>query len=104
MPNNDPRFEIAEHYGIDIQMQQLIEEMSELTKAICKYFRSNGKGQPIPDYTKTTVKENLIEELADVRLLLDQVVFLLDCNEEVLEVTKQKINKVFGRMGNDASN
>lgn len=99
MSNNDSRFEIAEHYGVDIQMQQLIEEMSELTKAICKYFRSNGKGQPIPDYTKSIVKENLIEELADVKLVLDQVVFLLGCNEEVLEVMKEKINRTFGRMG-----
>ena len=36
----DPRFKVADHYGLEVQMQQLIEEMAELTQAICKYFRS----------------------------------------------------------------
>ena len=105
MMSNDPRFKIAMHYGLDNQMHQLIEEMSELTQAISKHFRINGHGQPVPDYKMTTVGQNLIEELADVKLVLDQVVFLLGCDEEVLEVMKQKINRQFGRMGkNNAGN
>ena len=27
---------IAEHYGLRVQMRQLIEEMAELTQVICK--------------------------------------------------------------------
>lgn len=90
MISNDPRFKIAEHYGCRRQMQQLIEEMSELTQALCKCFRSNGE-----------VHENLIEELADVKLVLDQVIFLLACNEEVLEIMKQKTNRTIERMKGD---
>lgn len=106
MISNDPRFKIAEHYGLDGQMHQLVEEMAELTQAICKHFRKNGQGQPVSsDLTQWKVYQNLIEELADVKLVLDQVVFLLGCNEEVLDVMKQKINRTFERMGkNNASN
>jgi len=99
MIRNDPRFKIADHYGLECQLQQLIEEMSELTQAICKYFRINGQGQPVPDYKRSTVEQNLVEELADVKLVLDQVIFLLACDEEVLEVMKQKINRTFERIG-----
>ena len=68
----DRRFQIAQHYGLEGQKNQLIEEMAELTQAICKMNRG--------------LESNMIEELADVRLVLDQVVFLLGCSAEVQEV------------------
>ena len=85
-------------------MQQLIEEMSELTQVICKCFRCDGEGQPVPDDVEQKVFENLIEELADVKLVLDQVIFLLACDEEVLEVMKQKTNRTIERIKSNASN
>lgn len=100
MIRNDPRFKIADHYGLECQLQQLIEEMGELTQAICKHFRINGQGQSVsPSLTRYEVEQNLVEELADVKLVLDQVIFLLACDEEVLEVMKQKINRTFERIG-----
>ena len=104
MVESDPRFMIADHYGTTIQMHQLIEEMAELTQAISKYFRINGLGQPVPDYKRTAVEQNLIEELADVKLLLEQVIYLFDCDQEVLEVMKTKINRTIERMKGNASN
>lgn len=83
----DKRFKIAKHFGLDGQMQQLIEEMAELTQAICKYKRS---GQ---------VKENLIEELADVKLVLAQVIFLLGCEKDIQRIERQKINRTLERIG-----
>ena len=105
MIENDPRFKIAVHYGLDNQLRQLIEEMSELTQVTCKHFRIYGQGQPVsPDLTRLDVMENLIEELADVKLVLDQVIFLLGCNKEVLEVMKEKTNRTIERMKGNASN
>ena len=36
----DPRFKVADHYGLEVQMQQLIEEMAELTQAIANISES----------------------------------------------------------------
>lgn len=90
---------IAEHFGEAVQMQQLVEEMSELTKAICKYARVNGIGQPVADsVTEETVEANLVEELADVKLVLEQVIYLHGCKEGVENVIAEKIVKVNERI------
>ena len=70
---------IAEFLGIKTQTNQLIEEMSELTQALCK--RNRG------------IKSNIVEELADVRLVLNQMIHLMDCEEEVQAIEKSKIDR-----------
>nr|DAN24928.1 MAG TPA: nucleoside triphosphate pyrophosphohydrolase [Caudoviricetes sp.] len=70
---------IAEFLGIKTQTNQLIEEMSELTQALCK--RNRG------------IKSNIVEELADVRLVLNQMIYLMDCEEEVQAIEKSKIDR-----------
>lgn len=93
---------IAEHFGEAVQMQQLVEEMSELTKAICKYARVNGIGQPVADsVTKEAVEANLVEELADVKLVLEQVIYLHGCKEGVENIIAEKIVKVNERIRKD---
>lgn len=70
---------IAEFLGIKTQTNQLIEEMSELTQALCK--RNRG------------IKSNIVEELADVKLVLNQMIYLMDCEEEVQAIEKSKIDR-----------
>lgn len=95
---------IAEYFGEAVQMQQLVEEMSELTKAICKYARVNGYGQPVADsVTEETVEANLVEELADVKLVLEQVIYLHGCKEGVENVIAEKIVKVNERIRKNRS-
>ena len=48
-------------YGVAAQLDMVIEEMSELTKEICKIKR--GKGNYM----------NLVEEIADVEIMLEQL-------------------------------
>lgn len=80
-------------------MQQLVEEMSELTKAICKYARVNGIGQPVADsVTEEATEANLVEELADVKLVLEQVIYLHGCKEGVENIIAEKIVKVNERI------
>jgi len=99
---SDERIKIANHFGLEPQMQQLIEEMSELTQAICKHKRKNGEGQPLSDAIAARhVEENLIEELADVKLVLSQVIFLLGCEKEVQQIENQKIKRTLERIGED---
>lgn len=54
-------------YGIQSQEDMCIEEMSELTKAILKYRRADS------DAEKCVIRENVIEEMADVQIMLDQL-------------------------------
>ena len=87
------------HYNIPGR-KECIEEMSELTQAICKYKRKHGERQSILDMvTYGRVEENLIEELADVKLVLGQVIHLLDCDDTVQEIMEQKINRTLERIG-----
>ena len=67
-------------YGEKAQKLMAIEEMSELTKEICKDFR--GKLN----------RENLIEEMADVLIMLDQMLILYKISGE--EVGLMRIKKV----------
>lgn len=67
-------------YGVRAQKLMAIEEMSELTKEICKDFR--GKLN----------REHLIEEMADVLIMLDQMLLLYKISGE--EVGLMRIKKV----------
>ena len=69
-----------ETYGVRAQKLMAIEEMSELTKEICKDFR--GKME----------REHLIEEMADVLIMLDQMLLLYKISGE--EVGLMRIKKV----------
>lgn len=58
---------IINHYGMDKQLDQLIEECSELIQAICKWKRYGWTDTSI-DYL-----DQLIEEIADVLNIIDQL-------------------------------
>lgn len=94
--------DIAHYYGYEAQSNQLVEECAELIQAISKYRRAKaGAGLPLPDYKGTVVLENLIEEIADVEIMLGQVKYLLNIPEEDLEAVKLfKINRTKERIAN----
>ena len=73
---------IADKFGYEEQSLQLIEEMAELTQAINKHRR----------YNTNTTKCNLIEEIADVSIVLSQIVYLLKIDENMFE--KYIANKI----------
>lgn len=70
--------EIAEHFGYEQQKNMLIEEQAELIQALNKFDR---KG------TEESFN-NIIEEMADVELMIDQVRYLLDISKEAVEEIK----------------
>lgn len=69
----------ADHYGYELQSNQLIEEMAELTQAISKYRRDNSKAN----------FDNIIEEIADVEVMLHQIKHLLGINPRYIEGIKE---------------
>ncbi len=68
--------------GEDRQIRKLMEEMSELQEAILKHMDN-----------RDTV-EHVAEEIADVFIMLQQMVLLRDCADEVTEWYKFKINRM----------
>lgn len=66
---------IASHYGYDAQSRQLIEEMSELTQAINKYWRKQLLCGAFPYPLEENSKEEkaIIKEMADVEICISQL-------------------------------
>ena len=68
---------IADYYGLDNQLNKTIEECAELIQAL----------------VKLESRENTIEEIADVQIMLKQMLYLLDCEKEMEKVMEYKINR-----------
>ena len=67
---------IADAYGAENQRMKLVEELSELLVAVMHDDR-----------------ENIAEEMADVRIMIDQVAYLMDIRPVVDGYVKSKIDR-----------
>ena len=83
--------DIIEFYGKDMQLNICIEEMSELIKELCKVKR----GKPNRD--------NIAEEMADVRIIMEQLSIIFDNDAEVDKWYRFKINRLYERLEQDKS-
>ena len=77
---------IANHYGKEHQVLIAIEEMSELTKELCKYYRRYDR------------KKEIIEEVADAQIMLEQLIELFGISDEVDRMVDYKLNRQIRRM------
>ena len=74
-------------YGEKAQKLMAIEEMSELTKEICKDFR--GKLD----------REHLIEEMTDVLITMDQMMIMYEISvNEIKQMREGKLERLKERM------
>lgn len=73
-------------YGIDNQVIKAIEELSELQKELCKFVLEVG-----------TMK-NITEEMADVKIMIEQLELILENKEAVKVVKKAKIQRLSDRL------
>lgn len=96
---------IARYYGYDSQSRQCIEEMAELTQAISKYWRKDlqlGKHlyNPWDGYIPEDSEEyhNLVEEIADVEIMLAQMKFFLAAGYAVEKIIDGKLDRQLARM------
>lgn len=95
---------IAEHYGKVEQTHQLIEKMAWLIQVICKERRLHGAGQrPSAEWNPVETVKRMIGELADVQLMLRQVIYLYGIREEVDEEEKAKIKRTMERIQGERS-
>lgn len=80
-----------DEWGYDAQSLMCIEEMSELTKALCKYKRFN-KEQSSPE-----IKQNILEEIADVLNTAEQMKYYFG-EEEVEKIRREKIERALKKI------
>lgn len=90
----------VEKYG-ERQLDQCQEELAELIVAISKYKRAVAKGNGSDEIKAIT---DVIEEIADVRIMIKQVMMLLDINEtEVSNIETSKLNRLEKRMNKEGN-
>lgn len=79
--------EVIAIYGRRNQMNIAIEEMAELTKEICKNKRGFAN------------RDNIIEEMADVYIMLEQLEIIFDIDiSEIIKMKEFKLNRLAERL------
>lgn len=87
---------IIEYYGVKKQIPIWIEEMSELTKELCKWLR---KYDLLNGECTWDMADNLKEEITDVTVCLDQLKYALKYTEdELMEQYEYKVNRQLQRI------
>ena len=71
-------------FGKQAQVDMMIEEMSELTKALLNERRGR--------------EHNITEELADVKIMLLQMVLIFDNAKEVEQISAEKVERLDQRL------
>lgn len=78
-------------YGYDAQLKMAIEEMSELTKAICKLWRCGTEEE------FERLLEDVAEEAADVTIMVLQVASMAG-SEKVDRIMNEKLERLEARL------
>lgn len=86
---------IVNHYETLEQLPVWIEEMSELTKVLCKWNRKSKTLKEID----TELLEQIKEEITDVTICLDQLRYVIGFDEEeMLNIYKSKVERQLKRI------
>lgn len=80
-----------ETYGREAQRDMMIEEMAELTKALLKERRA----APLPVSELEIAVQNILEEMADVQIVLDQMKLIYG---DATDIEEKKLRRLFYRM------
>lgn len=75
-----------ETYGPQAQTMMAMEEMAELAKELCKASRGLGN------------VEHIAEEIADVQIMLEQMIILHQCRGLVERIRAEKVKRLQERL------
>lgn len=75
-----------DRFGKVNQITVAIEELSELQKELCKVLRGNMN------------IENVVEEIADVEIMIEQLRIMFNADRDIDKVKAQKIDRLKCRM------
>ena len=77
--------DLVNYFGERNQLIIAIEELSELQKEICKILREKDKSR--------IGLNSLIEEIADVKVMIEQLEFIFNCKDDVEFMMNQKLER-----------
>lgn len=95
---------IANRYGFSNQSRQLSEECAELVQAVNKYYRFRKSKNSSDEILTSTEDSNMliqhiVEEIADVEIMLEQMKVLLNLSDEAVAGVKNiKVNRELARI------
>ena len=84
---------LLDTFGEDVQFRFAIEEMSELTQAICKYQR---KIDTCDNEGQQKLIDAMREEIVDVLITTEQLAFMFDKNK-INEIKQTKLERALKR-------
>jgi ribosomal protein S13 len=73
-------------YGIDAQVTKAVEELAELQKELCKFLLDDGN------------MEHITEEIADVKVMIEQLELIFECKAAVKTVKDSKILRLSAKL------
>jgi NTP pyrophosphatase (non-canonical NTP hydrolase) len=95
---NDKLLKIIEHYEITNQLKKLNEECYELIEAIRDYEEDLIRVD-CDDYYTQHLKKHIEEEFADVMVLLGQIKYFYDLDDEkIKKIMNEKIDRQLDRI------
>lgn len=106
MTNNGKIVFIAEHYGLSHQLMKTAEEAAELVRAAVRML--DAVQEDVDDETAhadgvALARGALIEELADVLIMVEQLICLTDCEVAVRGMMQIKLDRQMERMRKETS-
>ena len=91
--------EIVNNYGVKAQIPVWIEEMSELTKVLCKWFRKYDK---LEGDINLQLLSDMKEEITDVTICLDQLKYVIQYMEDdLMKEYKWKVDRQLKRIAGE---
>jgi NTP pyrophosphatase (non-canonical NTP hydrolase) len=93
---------IADHYGDEHQMLKTVEEMAELSQVIIKAVND----PPNDKFHAETMKDEMLNELADVIIMTEQLVKYVsdnDCATILDGIINMKLNRQLKRMESESN-
>lgn len=97
--NQNKLRQIANYYGLAWQEGKLIEELGELIVAVSKDFQNKALESKLVN----KLSRSVIEELADVKIMIEQIEYLTDSGLEVEEQINKKLERQLDRVNTEKS-
>lgn len=92
--------QIADSQELRDAIMQTAEEVGELLQALNKHHRLFGNGQPLGEQITVYEAESaILEELADVQLMLKELQYKFGFSEEAFQsIMQTKVERTFSRI------
>ena len=87
----------AEHIGLENRINQTIEECAELIHILCKYKRILEQDKTC-DTSMSVAQYHIAEEIADVKICLEQLEYLLQNKNQVEALKQHKLERTEQRI------